>query len=58
MTKWRQYDNYECVKCQYATLWLEKMLKHLALGIHVWAHPKVEPNDTLSETPHSDKLEY
>lgn len=36
---WREYDNFICVYCQFATLWLPKMEKHQALGRHPWAYP-------------------
>ena len=54
--KWRTYTNYECCACQYSTLWLEKMAKHLHEGTHVWAHPS--PQSGLSPVPHTDGLEY
>lgn len=57
MTTWKGHDNFECVKCQYATLWIEKMLKHLAAGKHVWAYPR-EESGVLSAPIESDKLEY
>lgn len=55
VTKWRTFDNFECLKCQYATLWLEKMLKHLQLGDHPWAFPSETP--LLSEQL-DEPLEY
>lgn len=39
ITKWHTYNNYECIYCQYATLWTAKMEKHQALGEHPWAYP-------------------
>ncbi len=57
VTKWKTFDNFECVRCQYATLWLEKMQKHLALGDHPWAYPSPE-TPLLSGPPESGKLEY
>lgn len=57
ITKWKTYPNYECVLCQYATLWLDKMKKHLAAGIHVWSYPQPQ-----KPTPEPDQettdLEY
>lgn len=57
VTKWKTFDNYECVQCQYATLWLPKMQKHLALGRHPWGYP-AETAETLSAPPETDGLEY
>lgn len=58
VTKWRGHDNFECMKCQYATLWMEKMQKHLQEGAHPWAYPSPE-TPLLSELDESsDKLEY
>lgn len=57
VTKWKTFDNFECVRCQYATLWLEKMQKHLQMGIHPWAYPSAE-TPLLSEPLASEKLEY
>lgn len=37
--KWREYPNYECIYCQYATLFLARMEKHQAEGQHPWAYP-------------------
>lgn len=60
VTKWSTFDNYECLKCQYATLWVEKMLKHLASGLHVWSYP-CDTGGKLSEyekPAEPDKLDY
>lgn len=57
VTKWKTFDNHECVRCQYATLWLEKMKKHIALGQHPWAFPS-ETAETLSAPTQTDGLEY
>ena len=43
VTSWRGYPNYECLYCQYATLWLNKMLDHLAQERHLWAYPGAAP---------------
>jgi hypothetical protein len=40
--KWRKFDNFICVHCQYATLWIAKMEKHQAEGSHPWAYPLPE----------------
>ena len=37
--KWRTFDNYCCIYCQYSTLWIEKMKKHQAESDHPWAFP-------------------
>lgn len=58
ISKWKTYDNYECIYCQYATLWLEKMHKHQLEGRHVWAYPGQNDEEELSEAPTSDKLDY
>lgn len=39
MTKWGKFTNYECIKCQYSTLWIEKMNKHQRFDKHPWAYP-------------------
>lgn len=36
---WHDYKNYECIYCQYSTLWLSKMDKHQADNVHPWAYP-------------------
>ena len=41
--EWRGYPNYECIYCQYATLWVGKMEKHQAIGEHPWAYPGQNP---------------
>jgi hypothetical protein len=52
-SKWSQYINYDCMDCQYSSIFIEKIRKHRADGIHVWAypvqHPTVEPE--TSTTP-------
>ncbi len=48
ITKWKKFDNYECIHCQYSTLWIEKMEKHQAKDNHPWAYP-VEDRDQLSK---------
>lgn len=57
-TLWHAHTNYECIYCQYATLWLEKMEKHQTEGIHVWAYPDPNAGNALSDSPEADKLEY
>lgn len=60
VTKWKTFDNYECLQCQYSTIWIEKMQKHLDMGIHVWAYP-TDTEGTLSQEPTppvDSKLEY
>lgn len=54
VTLWHQHKNYECLQCQYATLWLPKMLDHLAEDIHLWSYPGAsvgEEEETDDETP-------
>jgi hypothetical protein len=36
LTKWNGYDNYECLRCAYKTLWAGKMADHIQTGNHVW----------------------
>lgn len=48
-TKWNSYPNFECIYCQYSTLWPEKMAKHQSEGIHVWAYPG--QNETAEGDP-------
>lgn len=43
--KWHEYDNFECVYCQYATLWRGKMEKHQEANTHVWAYPGQNQSD-------------
>jgi len=50
ITKWNQYKNYECVYCQYSTLWLDKMNKHQAEDNHVWAYPGQNPTELEENT--------
>jgi len=37
--KWGKYDNFRCIRCQYATLWIKKMEKHQAAEAHYWPYP-------------------
>ena len=39
VAKWKKHNNYECIYCQYATLWEKKMKEHQAEGNHAWAYP-------------------
>jgi len=39
VAKWKKYDNFKCLKCQYATLWENKMKKHQAADAHYWPFP-------------------
>lgn len=57
VSKWKTYDNFECVRCQYSTLWIEKMQKHLQIGLHPWAYP-AEDGPTLSKNIGTTDLEY
>lgn len=43
IVKWHEYKNYECVYCQYATLWLPRMEVHQAENDHPWAYPGQNP---------------
>lgn len=45
ISKWRQYDNYECIYCQYATLFLARMQKHQLEGRHPWGFPSETTSD-------------
>lgn len=38
-SKWHQWTNYECLFCQYSTLFQDKIVKHMDEGEHVWAFP-------------------
>lgn len=43
---WRGSFNFECLHCEYATLWEEKMIAHVAEGTHPWTSPgKGTPSD-------------
>lgn len=55
ITKWQDWPNYECVYCQYATLWKNKIEKHLSVGDHPWAYPGQNPPSVGST---SDEPEY
>jgi len=49
---WRGYKNYECLDCQYKTIYLDKMTKHIIAGVHVWAFPGgVKEDPDLVEFP-------
>ena len=43
VSMWRGFKNYECVFCQYATLWMDKMKKHQQDDRHPWAYPGQNP---------------
>ncbi len=54
ITKFKEYKNYECIYCQYATLWLSKMVKHQAENEHPWAYPgqnTVPAGEVLDDEP-------
>lgn len=57
VTKWHEHDNYECLYCQYSTLWEGKMQKHQSQGDHPWAHPGQNPAG-LGSTNEEDGPEY
>ena len=44
---WHGHFNFECLTCEYATLWEEKMIAHMAEGLHPWTSPgkKTTPDD-------------
>ncbi len=42
VSKWQQYDNYECVQCPFSTLSENEMLKHVTA-----AHPIIVPRKLL-----------
>jgi hypothetical protein len=57
--KWRTFDNYCCVYCKYATLWIEKMQKHLDKGSHPWPYAdKSAEGKALSPYEETQELEY
>lgn len=37
--KWQEHKNYECVECQYSTIFLDKIQKHMENGVHDWSYP-------------------
>lgn len=39
INKWHEYKHYECIYCQYSTLWLPKMEEHQKENDHPWAYP-------------------
>lgn len=53
--QWKHYKNYECIHCQYSTIYLEKIKKHVDEGIHDWCYPSSTPR---VEVPDSDDPEY
>lgn len=41
---WKGSFNFECLSCEYATLFEEKMVAHITEGTHPWTSPgKGEP---------------
>ena len=49
--QWNQYKNYECIYCQYSTLFIDKMAKHQAEDNHPWAYPGQNvPDADIDET--------
>lgn len=34
-----KFPNYECVYCQFSTIFLPKMILHMAEDDHPWAYP-------------------
>jgi hypothetical protein len=57
ITRWHEYKNYECVYCQYATLWLDKMKKHQAEDNHAWPYPGQNQPD-VAETDKDKEPSY
>lgn len=62
ITKWAErngtlHDNYECVRCQFGTLYWDKMEEHLATadGIaghgHAWAFPRSQQSQQEPQGP-------
>ena len=54
VNEWRGHKNYNCNLCQYSTLWIQKMQKHIEEGDHPWAYPSAQQNETAV----SDEPEY
>jgi len=46
-----KYKNYCCLECQYATIFKEKIVKHVSEGNHPWGFPSghVETEEDNSE---------
>lgn len=54
VTKWDVYDNYECVHCQFASLYKEKLHEHFQYEIyhqHKWAHPVPKSEQIVTSGP-------
>lgn len=46
--EWRGHPLYQCLKCQYNSIFLEKIEKHVAIGEHPWAFPGGKKEDPSS----------
>lgn len=55
---YKDYPNYECIYCQYATLWIEKIKKHLDKGNHPWPYPNPDNDFPLSPFEEGTDAEY
>lgn len=53
--QWKEYKNYECLRCQHSTLYLALAEAHQADNQHDWAfpgqNPEEDPLDVGSEEP-------
>lgn len=57
------FDNYECLRCQYSTLFEARMIKHVQEGKHPWAFPSLQDSGLHDgfekrEAPLPPKLVY
>lgn len=43
--KWRGYVLHECLKCQYNSIYLSKIRKHVEIGNHPWPFPSKVKDD-------------
>jgi hypothetical protein len=58
MGKWHAFNNYECIYCQYSTLWRAKMEKHQLEGEHAWPFPGQNPRSTEGEADPDTDAKY
>ncbi len=58
ITKWKTFDNFECIHCQYSTLWKDKIEKHLAESPHAWAYPVPEEDKLKLSQSLETELDY
>lgn len=59
VSKWKEFDNFECVHCEFSSLFIERMQLHFdneSKHLHIWNKPGKEPWQPQPES--QGKLTY